>query len=91
MTDVTPRTDDHAKPPADRQVGGAQAAPPTASFRRVVGAVLWSFLGVRKGRAMRDDVVTIRPYQVILVGVAIAAVFVAVLLVIVHTIVTAAS
>lgn len=91
MTDVTPRTDDHAKPPVDREAGRAHTTPPTASFRRVVGAVLWSFLGVRKGRAMRDDVVTIRPYQVILVGVAIAAVFVAALLIIVHVIITAAS
>jgi len=51
---------------------------------QVVRAVFWSFFGVRRGDAMRRDLVTIRPHQVIIVGILIAAAFVVTLLVIVH-------
>jgi len=50
----------------------------------IVRAVLWSFFGVRKGQAMQRDVVTIKPHQVIVVGILIAAVVVAMLLVLVR-------
>ena len=60
--------------------------PPPATFRQVVSAVFWSFFGVRKGRAMQRDAVTIRPHQVILVGVVIAALMVLGLIVLVRTI-----
>jgi hypothetical protein len=49
---------------------------PTATFGQVLRAVLWSFFGVRKGDAMAHDTVTIRPWQVILVGIALAALLV---------------
>lgn len=55
-----------------------------------MSAVLWSFFGVRKRDKMEDDAVTIRPHQVIIVGVAIAAVFVLLLLLIVRTVIRAA-
>lgn len=61
-----------------------------ASLLQVIGAVFWSFLGVRKGNAMRRDLVTIRPHQVIIVGIAIGALFVATLLLIVRLIVSGA-
>ncbi|MBN8479515.1 MAG: DUF2970 domain-containing protein [Burkholderiales bacterium] len=86
-------------PPPDRPVpdpaagpdgASGRAQPPPASFGQVVGAVFWSFFGVRKGNAMRSDEVRIRPQQVILVGVLLAAVFVATLLVIVRTIIKTA-
>jgi hypothetical protein len=51
-------------------------APKPATLRQVVGAVLWSFFGVRKGSAMERDAVTIRPWQVVVVGVIFAALFV---------------
>ena len=51
-----------------------------------MGAVFWSFFGVRKGEAMRRDTVTIKPHQVIIVGILCAAVLVATLLVIVRVI-----
>jgi len=51
---------------------------------QVVLAVFWSFFGVRRGDAMRRDLVTIRPHQVIIVGILVAAAFVVTLLVIVH-------
>ena len=47
-------------------------APAQASLRQVAGAVFWSFFGVRKGKAMRDDAVSIRPHQVIVLGIVFA-------------------
>jgi hypothetical protein len=61
-----------------------------ASLLDVAGAVFWSFFGVRKGNAMRRDAVAIRPHQVIIVGIVLAAIFVATLLVLVRVIVSAA-
>ncbi len=83
-----------AAPPPDHDAdaGEARSAPAaTAGLLQVIGAVLWSFFGVRRGRAMRRDVVTIRPYQVVLVGIALAALLVVTLLVVVHLIVANAS
>ncbi len=82
MPDVNP------PPPSDRPDSGTPAAPkPDASLLQVIGAVFWSFLGVRKGNAMRRDMVTIKPHQVIIVGVLIGVLFVATLLVIVRLII----
>jgi hypothetical protein len=67
------------------------ALPPRASLAQVIGAVCWSFFGVRKGRAMDRDAVSIRPWQVILVGVAFAALLVLGLLTLVRIIVRSAS
>jgi hypothetical protein len=52
------------------------AAPKPASLRQVVSAVSWSFFGVRKRAAMSQDVVTIKPHHVIIVGIVLAAVMV---------------
>jgi len=48
----------------------------SASLFQVVGAVFWSFFGVRKGRAMQQDTATIKLHHVVLVGVVMAALFV---------------
>lgn len=64
--------------------------PRNASLLEVVGAVFGSFLGIRKGHAMRKDAVTIRPHQVILVGVVLAALFVVSLVVVVRLILRSA-
>jgi hypothetical protein len=71
---------------------GAEPPPPprNASLREVAGAVFWSFFGVRKGKAMRRDAVSIRPHQVIIVGVLLAAVFVGLLLTLVRVILRSA-
>lgn len=74
MPDVPPRE------PPDTSEG----PPPPATFGKVLRAVFWSFFGVRRGDAMRRDLVTIRPHQVIIVGILVAAAFVVTLLVIVH-------
>ena len=57
-----------------------------ATLRQVAGAVFWSFFGVRKGKAMQRDAVTIKPLQVIVVGVALAAVIVFALLALVRVV-----
>jgi hypothetical protein len=63
-------------------------SPPTetknATLAQVAGAVLWSFFGVRKGKAMQRDAVTIKPLQVVVVGVALAALIVFALLALVR-------
>jgi len=64
--------------------------PRQASLGEVVSAVLWSFFGVRKRNKMQEDAVSIRPHQVIIVGVAIAAVFVLMLLLVVRIVIRAA-
>jgi hypothetical protein len=63
-------------PPEPSHAEPAPAAPRTASLLQVAGAVLWSFLGIRKGRHMQQDTTTIKLHHVVLVGVALAAVFV---------------
>ena len=65
-------------------------APRPATLREVAGAVFWSFFGVRKGKAMRRDAVSIRPHQVIIVGVVLAALLVFALLGLVRVIMRAA-
>jgi hypothetical protein len=72
--------DPHAAPPDD---------PPTrrpAGFLPVLGAVFWSFLGIRKRAAGEHDMVTIKPLHVILAGVLLAAVMVATVLLLVTAI-----
>lgn len=73
-TDSTPPT---PEPPPARK----------ASLPQLVGAVFWSFLGIRKGRHMEADMSSIKPLHVILVGLALAAVFVLTLIVLVRVII----
>ncbi len=68
------------------------AEPPrTATWGEVLNAVFWSFFGVRKGKAMQCDAVTIRPHQVVIVGVLAGAVFVFTLLLVVRLIIATAT
>ncbi|MEO8537626.1 MAG: DUF2970 domain-containing protein [Betaproteobacteria bacterium] len=68
MQNPFPRADD------DRNV--AASPPRAATLREVIGAVAWSFFGVRKGDAMQRDAVSIRAHQVIIVGAVGAAMLV---------------
>jgi hypothetical protein len=70
---------------AEPKLSESTDPPPRASLSQVFGAVFWSFFGVRKGNAMERDAVTIKPLQVIVVGVVVAALIVLVLLAIVFT------
>ena len=82
-TPDAPRTE--AAPPT------APAAPKAATLSQIVGAVFWSFFGVRRGKHMQRDAVTIKPLQVVVVGVILAAVFVFTLLALVRVILSSAS
>jgi hypothetical protein len=64
----------------DRPAAAPLPAPAPATLRQVAGAVFWSFFGVRKGKAMARDAVTIKPLHVIVIGVVFAAIFVLTLL-----------
>jgi hypothetical protein len=55
-------------PPASRR--------PTATLAQVARAVFWSFFGVRKGKDMQRDAVTIKPLHVVIMGLVSALVFV---------------
>ncbi len=80
-----PVPDPHSAHPPD-----ASPKPRDATLLEVVPAVLSSFLGIRKGKAMQKDAVSIRPHQVILVGIVLAALFVVSLLLLVRVIIRAA-
>ena len=60
-------------PPADPP---REVPAPAAPLRQVVGAVFWSFFGVRKGKHMERDAVTIRPLHLVLVALLSALVLV---------------
>ena len=75
--------------PAEPHVDHAPK-PRDASLPEVVGAVFSSFLGIRKGKAMHKDAVSIKPHQVVVVGIVLAAVFVVSLLLLVRVIIRAA-
>jgi hypothetical protein len=61
---------------------------PKAGLLQVVGAVFWSFFGVRKGKHMAADMSSIKPLHVVLVGLALGAAFVLTLIVLVRIIVS---
>ncbi len=43
---------------------------------QVAGAVFWSFFGVRKGKDMERDAVTIKPLHIVIAGLVAGVVFV---------------
>ena len=80
-----PPPETSGKPPTDTS-GKSPTEPPAASLPQIATAVLWSFFGVRKGKAMQRDVVAIKPHQVVIVGILLAAGIVAALLILVRII-----
>jgi hypothetical protein len=60
--------------------------PRPAAFLQVLGAVFWSFLGIRKRAAGERDMLTIKPLHVVVAGVLLAAVLVAAVLALVTVI-----
>ena len=77
--------------PVDPPTPNPSPPPPKAGLLQVVGAVFWSFFGVRKGRHMAADVSSIRPLHVILVGLALGLAFVVTLIVLVRVIIAGAA
>ena len=78
------RMSSDTSPPPPGEHGDARR---NATLLQVVAAVFGSFLGIRKGNAMQRDAVTIKPVQVVIVGVIAAALFVLTLVLIVRFIV----
>ena len=62
-------------------------AQPRAGFWQTVRAVLWSFLGVRRRSDYEKDAAQLNPVVVIIAGVIAAALFVALLIVVVNLVV----
>ena len=54
---------------------------------QTLGAVLWSFFGVRRSDKHTKDMETLNPIHVIIVGILAAAAFVLTLIVVVKTVV----
>ena len=63
---------------------GEEKAGGGASPLQVLRAVLWSFIGIRKGSGYADDVAKIKPVQAIVAGLIVAALFVGSLVVLVR-------
>ena len=59
-------------------------APQRGSLLRTVRAVAWSFFGVRRSRDLERDAAELKPVHVVVVGVAVAAVFVVALVLLVN-------
>jgi hypothetical protein len=57
---------------------------PRASMLQVFKAVLWSFFGIRKGAAHKADTLRLHPAQVVVAGLIAAALFIAILVLVVH-------
>lgn len=68
-----------------RMTGPEQA--PRGSFVYSMKAVLWSFLGVRRGRDREQDFANLRPVPVLIAAFLCAAIFVGVLIAIVRAVV----
>ncbi|MEN7526652.1 MULTISPECIES: DUF2970 domain-containing protein [unclassified Cupriavidus] len=60
------------------------------SFGQTIRAVLWSFIGLRKGSEHESDMARLNPIHVIIAGLIAAAAFVAILIVIVKIVVSQA-
>jgi hypothetical protein len=61
-----------------------QASARSSSFLQTLGAVLWSFFGVRKSRDHERDMASLNPVHVIITGVLAGALFVVSLVVLVQ-------
>lgn len=59
-----------------------------ASFGATMKAVFWSFFGVRKKRDYEEDAAQLNPVHVIIAGLIGAALFVAILIMIVRMVVS---
>jgi hypothetical protein len=65
----------------------APARPARGTLLQTLRAVLWSFFGVRRRADQERDAAQLNPFHVILVGIAAAAAFVAILIGIVQLVV----
>ena len=71
----------------DHEPSNEIPAKPFAGFVQTARAVLWSFFGVRRKSDYENDAAQLNPVYVIVMGVAAAALFIIVLIVIVNLVV----
>ena len=71
----------------EREPDEPRAAKPSAGFGQTARAVLWSFFGVRRRVDYEKDAAQLNPVFVIIAGLIAAALFVALLLVVVNLVV----
>ena len=64
----------------------AQQQPQSGGTLRAFRAVISAFTGIGKGKALQDDLATLRPWQVIVAGLICAAIFVALIITVVRSI-----
>jgi hypothetical protein len=77
-------------PPTESQPGPQAAEKRPATLLQIASAVFWSFFGVRKGRHMLQDMESIKPLHVVIVGLVAGLVFVLTLVAIVTVIIRTA-
>jgi hypothetical protein len=81
----------HIEQHGDTMTGGPNgeggATKKKSSVMQLVGAVAWSFLGVRKRADLEADAAQLHPFALIVAGLVGAVLFIGVLLVIVHFVV----
>jgi hypothetical protein len=65
-----------------------QTATEHAGTLRAFRAVISAFSGIGRGKALHDDLASLRPWQVIVAGLICAAVFVLGIVMLVHSIAT---
>ena len=80
--------------PVERDVEGGQGEHPPperrsagATFRQTVGAVFWSFFGVRRKSDYERDAAHLNPVHVVIAGLIGALIFILILIAIVKSVV----
>ena len=68
--------------------GLREASQRPASLLQTMRAVAWSFLGIRRSTGLEQDVQELNPIHVVIAGVLGAAVFVALIMLLVHWVVS---
>jgi len=57
------------------------------SFLKAIKAVLWAFIGIRKSSSHKADLAQLSPVHIIVSGVLCAAVFIGILVFVVHVVI----
>jgi hypothetical protein len=80
--------------PGDEPPSGQEDVPAHArkgSFLQTMRAVAWSFFGIRRSAGLEQDVKQLNPIHVIVAGVLAAALFVLLLVALVHWVIGSAA
>jgi hypothetical protein len=83
-SDPDKRSSSSPSGPTHATDAGAPQTPARSSFGQTLNAVLWGFLGIRKRRDLHTDATSVNPVHLIVMGIALAALFVIGLIVLVR-------